>query len=50
MIKYLDICKETNRLQIRPLNMDDYKIWLEGFNGKHHLKQSLMTGGLIHLF
>lgn len=34
MIKYLNICRETNRLQIRPLNIYDYKTWLEGFNGQ----------------
>lgn len=44
MIKYLDICKETNRLQIRPLNMDDYKTWLEGFNGQAPSKTKFDEG------
>lgn len=44
MTKYLDICKETTRLQIRPLNMDDYQTWLEGVNGQEPSKTKFDAG------
>jgi RimJ/RimL family protein N-acetyltransferase len=31
MKSYLDICKRTKQLEVRPLRIDDYNKWIDGF-------------------
>ncbi|WP_371367554.1 hypothetical protein SRRS_14490 [Sporomusa rhizae] len=46
MIKYSKLTIETNRLVIRPLFSDDYKVWLEGYCGQEPSKSRFDEGWL----